>query len=174
LVQLLGGRMIEDSVSFDDFLDFKSYYEVVAKPLSDWNKIIRNVFTQPPFSLLFSDRQASDKFILMDFWTTWCGPCIKSHQILKDFLSRNSSVRIYGVILDKDSESAKQVIDNKQKEIPGIQIIPDGESEVNRITSELAINIYPTYILLDSTGALKMRKFGIDGLQEIIKFLESK
>src|SRR5262245_45086351 len=40
------------------------------------------------------------KPLLINFWATWCGPCLRESPMLKDFQSGNSDLQIVGIAID--------------------------------------------------------------------------
>src|SRR5690625_155725 len=51
--------------------------------------------------------QQKGHLILVDFWATWCAPCIKEQPLLKELYSdyRDRGFNIYGVSLDRNKDN---------------------------------------------------------------------
>lgn len=72
-------------------------------------------------SISLSDHKG--KVILVEFWATWCGPCISEIPPLKSTYSKYSDndFEIIGISLDKNSEKLKTFVEEKKLQWPQIQ-----------------------------------------------------
>jgi len=59
------------------------------------------------------------KVVLLDFWATWCAPCVEEQPFLKTIYTENQTAvkagqfEIVGVSLDKSKENWKKIIDRE-------------------------------------------------------------
>ena len=97
------------------------------------------------------------KYVLLDFWATWCGPCMASipliRQIRADFSS--DSLVIIGVDKDWDFTLFKKEI--ARSKMNWVHIF----DEKNKITNLYGITAFPTTILIDKHGAIIYRRIGL-------------
>lgn len=105
------------------------------------------------------------KYTLLDFWGTWCGPCIQSIPDLIDIHKkyRNKGLEIVSIASDDSIDAVKDFL--KRKDIGWVNLF-EAKSE-GKVTGLFAINTFPTYILIDPSGKILSRKWGVNGLKEI-------
>lgn len=97
------------------------------------------------------------KVVLLDFWGTWCGPCVASvpglRELNKKYGKDNSFVMI-SVSSDGDADKWKGFIE-KEKMVWAQYL--DSERKMQRA---FRVNAFPTYIVLDFDGVIRYRSTG--------------
>jgi len=95
------------------------------------------------------------KYVYIDVWATWCGPCIAEIPFLKEVEKAYHGKNIAFVSLSVDRPDAyekwKQMI--KDRELGGIQIIADNNFE-SKFVKDYVIQGIPKFILLDPEGKI--------------------
>lgn len=95
------------------------------------------------------------KYVFLDFWATWCKPCVAEIPSLKTveekFKDRNIVFLSVSVDTPKDVEKWKKFLADKQLE--GIHLIGDNGWE-SRISKEYLIQSIPRFVLIDTDGFL--------------------
>lgn len=79
--------------------------------------------------LQFTDQTAreaieSGKPVVIDFWATWCGPCIKLGPIVEELAEKYPDVVIGKLNIDENDEIAGE---NRVRNIPTVLFFKDGE-----------------------------------------------
>ncbi|MCG8307121.1 MAG: AhpC/TSA family protein [Cytophagales bacterium] len=93
-----------------------------------------------------------DKFILLDFWSYACGPCILANPETKELHSKYSElVTIVGVNMDTNEKQWKEAL--KKDSITWTNI-SDGKGTYSGISSDYGIRGFPTYILINPEGVI--------------------
>jgi thiol-disulfide isomerase/thioredoxin len=154
--------------TFTKFL-FKENEETIKQ--SKWSSTIKETPSVPKEELMNAIiSRYKGKVVVVDFWATWCTPClvaIKEIKPLKEELDGKNIVFIYITETSSPAELWK-------KKILGI----DGEhyylseKESEYLYNHFQINAIPTYQLYDSTGILKHQVTGFPGTEEMQKMIE--
>lgn len=94
------------------------------------------------------------ELILLDFWATWCNPCIKSMPHLAKLSETNKDkLQIISICVDSKRNIKKAKITIKENKLKGFQYFHTMNSSTSStILDKLGVIFFPTYILLDHTG----------------------
>jgi peroxiredoxin len=96
------------------------------------------------------------KTVLINFWATWCGPCVGEMPLLQEVFSEYSSKGL--VLLGINSgESASKVSSFLQRYQYNFPVLIDNNNEINMIYN---IKYLPTTLLLDKDGMIIQSKVG--------------
>ncbi len=72
----------------------------------------------------------SDKPVLLDFWATWCGPCMMLAPIVKGIAESRSDIKVCKVDVDQQPELA---VAYKIASIPTLMVFKNGEVSAKAI-----------------------------------------
>jgi thiol-disulfide isomerase/thioredoxin len=97
------------------------------------------------------------KYVIIDFWGSWCGPCIAGIPKMKGVYEKyKNKFEILGVACNEESvEGWKDAV--MQHKLPWINVYNDKQSAVN---VKYGIDAYPTKIVIDPKGTILMREAG--------------
>ncbi len=116
------------------------------------------------------------KVVLVDFWATWCGPClaelpnvVKTYQQLHD-----KGFEIIGVSLDREGDGDKLAAFTKEHQMAWPQFF-DGLYWGNKLAVKYGVNSIPNTFLLDREGKIIGKDLRGDALSAaVIKALLAK
>ena len=97
--------------------------------------------------------------VLIDFWATWCGPCIKSLPDLRDLSAQLPADRfeILSISVDEEVDTVA--------EFQGEEPMPWANWHVgprHQILQRWAVRGFPTYVLVDASGNIAARQHNLD------------
>jgi len=105
------------------------------------------------------------KVVLIDFWATWCAPCVADMPAVKEIYDKLhlKGFEILGVNFDQEKPVVEQFLKEKQLTWPQYY---DGKGWRNKFGQEFGIDTLPRMWLVDKKGVLR----DLDGRKD----LESK
>lgn len=111
------------------------------------------------------------KYVLIDFWASWCGPCVKAFPHLKTLYERykGDKFEIVGVSIDKKESEWVKAYDKYQ--LPWLNGIDKSEEMQKR----LLITAVPTLFLLDPEGRVVLKEIGLsENVDQTLKTIFEK
>jgi thiol-disulfide isomerase/thioredoxin len=115
-------------------------------------------------------RQFQGKPLVLNFWATWCPPCIEELPLLDAFYSQHAakSWQVLGIAVDK-REAVLRFLDKMPLKFPVVLGGAQGlglSRELGNVTGSL-----PFTVVLNAGGAVIHRKMGVLGPTELDAFL---
>ncbi len=106
------------------------------------------------------------KMVLLDFWATWCGPCMAEWPVLKKIAAHKDKIVVISISIDKDKERWKKKV--KASGLPWIHVHYLQNEDLKQ---KFYISGVPDHILIDENGKIMKRKVS---LKEVMEILENK
>lgn len=132
-------------------------------------------FYVPKFDAYYLDRSQfsfedfEGKYILFDFWGTWCNPCIK---VIPELQKLNNDYKdkrfvLISVAFDSDPKFVFDFINENKMDWQHL-FVNQTQFDKNSITEKLKISSYPSLLLLSPDGEIIARNVQIDELRKIL------
>jgi thiol-disulfide isomerase/thioredoxin len=116
----------------------------------------------PDFSFVASDGQTISldtlrgKIVLLDFWASWCGPCVRALPSVKKVQKDHAKdpFLVVGISADRDGRAWRAFTDKNG------MIWPQYWDENGKLGRVFDVQAIPTYVLLDAEGIERLRVKG--------------
>ena len=109
------------------------------------------------------------KYVLLDFWATWCGPCVKEMPNLVEVYEKyhEKGFEVYAVSLDTKKSAWQKFL--KTKKLPWINV--SDLQEDNAAGVAYSVNAVPANFLLDKEGTIIGKNMTMEELAEQLEML---
>ena len=109
------------------------------------------------------------KIVVLDFWATWCGPCIASIPHTNELAEKyKDKVVFIGICNPKGAEKMNETVASKGIKYP-VAIDAKGET-----IAAYAVNSYPDYYIIDQKGTLVVADCANGKVEAVIEKLLQK
>ena len=158
--------------SFEESNPFPEYTEALQAELNK-TLVLQPGQPAPDFTLHDPDGQSvslsqfKGKVVLMDFWASWCIPCIADLEKLRKIKEQVAAqpVVFLNVSLDANEGAWKRAIAKHQ--IQGVHVRSDGQ-----VTQAYNVFVIPRYYLVDPQGLIVEDRLGVSDIDEVVAKIE--
>lgn len=101
----------------------------------------------------FNLEKLRGKYVMLDFWGTWCGPCIDALPVLKQAYEEygGADFEIVGIANEVSADGFENFLKNEGISWPQVLEIYE---ENNTIQELYSVNSYPSYYLINPNGEI--------------------
>jgi thiol-disulfide isomerase/thioredoxin len=102
----------------------------------------------------FDQKALAGKVVLVDFWATWCGPCVAEiPNVLEQYEKyHDKGFEVVGISLDEDREALEKFVGEKKIPWPILFEKSEGEGWRHPLSTYYGISGIPTVILIGRDG----------------------
>ena len=102
----------------------------------------------------FDQKSLVGKVVLIDFWATWCGPCVAEiPNVLQQYEKyHDKGFEVIGISLDQDREALEKFVAEQKVPWPILFEKPEGDGWQHPLSTFYGISGIPTVILIGRDG----------------------
>lgn len=109
---------------------------------------------------VFNLKSYAGKFVIIDFWGTWCAPCVSEMPELSEYYNEHKDrLEVVGVN-SGDSKKRIQNFLNKNESYKWVQILSSKTVAANDFVSQFNVTNFPTKIIIDPNGKIIKKVVG--------------
>jgi peroxiredoxin len=114
------------------------------------------------------------KVVLVDFWATWCGPCVAELPHVKEAYSKYHAQGFEVIGISLDSQAEQLAAFTKERQMPWPQLF-DGKGFEGKVPQAYGIWRLPSTFLLNRDGKIAAKGLRGDALaKKVAELLEKK
>lgn len=153
------------------YADYLSKLEMAAR-LKKKEELAKTQTNDPAPKFSLKDLEGNDisleglkgKVVIVDFWATWCGPCIASMPAMKtvqDKLKAREDVAFVFVdTWQTETDKKQNAADFLKKNDYPFHVLLDNE---DKVVADFKVNGIPTKFVIDKTGNIRFKSVGFGG-----------
>ena len=112
----------------------------------------------------------NNRYILVDFWATWCSGCVEAMPQLKEIYAKyhEKGLEIYGLSVDANRKNWETYLAKNQ--LPWINVCEGsgGRKENSKVRQDYALRGYPTTLLIDCQNGEVIARGELDEIDAML------
>src|ERR1035437_6264196 len=118
-------------------------------------------------SISLADLVGKTDFVLVDFWASWCSPCMQFLPELQSFYAKHkgTSLEILGVSLDDNKEAWTSTVASHKI---SWKLVSDFKGWKCTGSRAYAVNLLPNTVLIDKSGKIVGKNLSIPEMEKIL------
>jgi thiol-disulfide isomerase/thioredoxin len=185
MAEILKKTYLKNNKSLDGFEDYMiaMQKESALKMLKELPKSILKE-TAPSFFLLdlygkkINLAELKGKIVVVDFWATWCGPCISSFPGMQKMVNKyKDDPNVKFIFIDtweSGDMKEKTVSEFLDKHKYTFHVLMDND---NKVVADYKVDGIPTKFVIDKNGMIRFKSIGFSGgddklIQELTAMIE--
>lgn len=143
----------QDPVQGQNLLALARRYELIGQPFLFSGNTVEGK--------KISSKDYKDKVILVEYWASWCRPCITNLPRIRDIYSTYNSRGFEIVSVNADKNAGDRDRFMEKEKMPWVVLTSDStvNEQGKRIKTQYGINQYPSFILVDREGKVVATEF---------------
>ncbi|MEO6283189.1 MAG: TlpA disulfide reductase family protein [Dyadobacter sp.] len=110
-----------------------------------------------------------DKYNLVVFWASWCGPCRQEiPQIKKLYADHQDKLSVTSISIDRKEDQWRSAV--AKEKMPWSQLLMTRDSSFVKLDKKYNLNAIPVWVLLDSQGKLIDKQVGLHQGKDAIDY----
>ncbi|WP_140937581.1 TlpA family protein disulfide reductase [Sphingobacterium lumbrici] len=169
-----GTQFVIDSVS--PYLE-KSWisYQSISGPIYGVreNEFAKNIVSKTITGEIFDLHSLKGNYILIDFWGSWCHPCIELIPKIRELHStyHNKGLVILSVGCDKRGKFEKMMSIIEKENMDWLHVFTEYDKPLS-IDNQYSISCYPTSVIIDKSGKIVYRSCGLHDFHHVKQKLD--
>ncbi len=107
------------------------------------------------------------KYVLLDFWASWCGPCIRKFPSMKKIYEKYSDkLEIVSVSTDTRKERWEKA--SEKFSLPWINLLDEKQANNKKVFSQYGVRALPTNFLIDADGNIISKDITLIDLEDLL------
>ena len=155
-----------------EYSPYVKYKQEIAEKEAEKQKIAPGVLS-PDFAYLYRDGKQGQnlkdfrgKYLLIDFWASWCGPCRKSIPALKELYEEYGAkdFEILSVSIDGEKKYWFEALDEENMPWPQIFVEDTGKE----VMDKFLFSAIPLFVLIDKEGKIMQHNISLSDLKKML------